>query len=48
LIECQKILKGIEGIAFIYLTEEDVVRNPLVKKIIKAYEEYETSKESRR
>ncbi len=48
LIECQKILKGIEGIEFVYLTEEDVVRNPLVKKIIKAYENYETSKESRR
>jgi len=45
LIECQKILKGIEGIEFVYLGEEDVVRNPLVKKIIKAYEEYEKSGE---
>ena len=46
LIECQKILKGIEGIEFVYLTEDDVVRNPLVKKIIKAYEEYERRRES--
>ncbi len=45
LIECQKILKGIEGIAFVYLTEDDVVRNPLVRRIIKAYEEYERGKE---
>lgn len=44
LIECQKILKGIEGIAFVYLNETDVVRHPLVKKIIKAYEEYEGKK----
>ena len=48
LIECQKILKGIEGIEFIYLSEEDVVRNPLVKRIIKAYEEYERSGEMER
>ncbi len=46
LIECQKILNGIEGIAFVYMTEEDVVRHPLVKKIIKAYEEYEKNKEN--
>ena len=44
LIECQKILKGIEGIAFVYLNETDVVRHPLVKKIIKAYEKYEGKK----
>lgn len=41
LIEAAKILDGIEGIAFVYLSKEDVVRHPLVKKIIKAYEEYE-------
>ncbi len=45
LIECQKILKNVEGIAFVYLTEDDVVRNPLVKRIIKAYEEYEMKRE---
>ncbi|MGE5371652.1 MAG: PhoH family protein [Solirubrobacterales bacterium] len=41
LIEIQKILKGIEGIGFEYLTPEDVVRHPLVQKIIHAYEAYE-------
>ncbi|PLV60237.1 DEAD/DEAH box helicase [Thermotoga sp. KOL6] len=46
LIECQKILKGIPGIEFVYLDESDVVRHPLVKKIIKAYEEYERSRKS--
>lgn len=38
LIEVQKILRGIEGISFQYLTEADVVRHHLVQKIIQAYE----------
>ncbi|NLW44359.1 MAG: PhoH family protein [Syntrophomonadaceae bacterium] len=43
LIEIQKILKGIEGISFNYLHREDVVRHPLVQRIIDAYEEYEAA-----
>ena len=39
--EVQKILKGIAGIEFVYMTEKDVVRHPLVQKIIRAYAEYE-------
>jgi phosphate starvation-inducible PhoH-like protein len=38
LIEIQGILKGIEGIAFVYFSDKDVVRHPLVQEIIKAYE----------
>jgi len=45
LIEIQDILKGIDGIAFQYLTREDVVRHPLVQRIIDAYERYEASTE---
>ncbi len=41
LVEATRILKGIEGIAFIYFRESDVVRHPLVARIIKAYEEAE-------
>lgn len=37
LIEVQSILKDIEGISIQYLTEIDVVRHPLVQKIIEAY-----------
>jgi len=40
LIEIQKILKKIKGIEFIHFTSEDVVRHPLVQKIINAYEKY--------
>ena len=33
-----KILKGIKGIKIVYLNKKDVVRHPLVQKIIEAYE----------
>jgi phosphate starvation-inducible protein PhoH and related proteins len=38
LVEIQGILKGIEGIEFVYFSDRDVVRHPLVQEIIKAYE----------
>lgn len=44
LVEIQSILKGIKGIRFIYFSERDVVRHPLVKKIIKAYETKRTDR----
>ena len=44
LIRSQKILAGIKGIKFVYLTEKDVVRHKLVQDIIKAYEKFENSK----
>ncbi|MBU5294006.1 PhoH family protein [Anaerosalibacter bizertensis] len=36
-----KILEGVDGIDFVTLTKLDVVRHPLVQKIIEAYDEYE-------
>ncbi len=47
LIEIQSILNGIEGIQFIYFTDKDVVRHPLVSDIIKAYERAEAKKRSK-
>ena len=38
LIEAQSVLENIEGIKFVYLKGEDVVRHELVQEIIKAYE----------
>ena len=38
----EKVLKGIEDIAFCNLTSKDVVRHPLVQKIVKAYDDYES------
>ncbi len=36
-----KVLKNIDDISFCWLTSRDVVRHPLVQKIVKAYEAYE-------
>ncbi|MBR2453171.1 MAG: PhoH family protein [Clostridia bacterium] len=36
--DAEMVLKGVEGIEFMYLSEMDVVRHPLVQKIVKAYE----------
>ena len=41
LIQVQHILKDIDGIDFIYLEREDVVRHRLVREIIAAYEEHD-------
>ncbi|HTP50451.1 MAG TPA: PhoH family protein [Anaeromyxobacteraceae bacterium] len=42
LLEVQKVLRGVEGIAFCQFSEIDVVRHPLVQEVVKAYESYET------
>jgi len=44
LLEVQQVLKDVEGIAFVHLTEEDVVRHPLVQRIIRAYDRYEAQR----
>jgi phosphate starvation-inducible PhoH-like protein len=41
LIEIQKVLNKVEGIKFTLFKAEDVVRHPLVQKIINAYEKYQ-------
>ena len=42
--EAAKVLKDVEGIEFSYFTEVDVVRHELVKRIIKAYDNYDRSR----
>lgn len=39
-----KVLKNVEEIAICRLTSSDVVRHPLVQKIVKAYDDYENRK----
>lgn len=39
--DIEKILGNVKGIKFVNLTNEDVVRNPIVQRIIDAYEKYE-------
>ena len=45
LIKSSKILRNIEGIAFIQLDEADVVRHRLVKQIIRAYDRAQEQEE---
>lgn len=40
LVEIQEVLREVEGIAFVYFDERDVVRHRLVQRIIKAYEKH--------
>lgn len=46
LVEIQQILQNIDGIEFVYLTDQDVVRHRLVRQIIKAYESYDETRVS--
>mgnify|MGYP006367686605 FL=1 len=45
LIEAQTVLKDIRGIAFTHFQSEDVVRHPLVQRIVHAYEKYDKRKQ---
>ena len=44
LIEAERVLGGVRGLAFVRFTSADVVRHPLVQKIIDAYERHEAKK----
>lgn len=43
-----RVVNGLDGISICHLTSKDVVRHPLVQKIVKAYENYEKKEESQR
>lgn len=45
LVEAKQVLKDVRGIAMTHFLSEDVVRHPLVQKIINAYEKFELSKD---
>jgi phosphate starvation-inducible PhoH-like protein len=42
------VLRGVEGISFVYFDERDVVRHALVQRIVRAYERYQESVENER
>ena len=44
LIEGERILSGVRGLAFVHFTSADVVRHPLVQKIIDAYERHDKAR----
>lgn len=45
--EAVKILRGIEGLEICHLSASDIVRHPLVQKIIEAYTRYESKKSAK-
>ncbi|HET7873073.1 MAG TPA: PhoH family protein, partial [Terriglobales bacterium] len=45
LVEAAEVLKNVEGIAFSYFSEEDVVRHHLVQRIVHAYDERSRSQQ---
>ena len=40
LIDAQNVLKGVEGVEFVYFSKEDVVRHELVQRVIEAYDSH--------
>ena len=47
LIEARNVISGVEGISFIHFNERDVVRHPLVQRIVRAYESYSVQSAAR-
>lgn len=47
LVQLPMILKGIPGIQLVHFTAEDVVRHPLVKEILRAYDDWEKQQDAR-
>jgi phosphate starvation-inducible PhoH-like protein len=45
--EVQEVLAGVEGIKFFYFDQRDVVRHPLVQKVVTAYDAFEQRKAER-
>lgn len=41
LVRARKILSGIEGVAFVHMSRDDIVRNPIIQQIVDAYEKAE-------
>ncbi len=44
LIEARTVVSNVEGIDFVHFSEKDVVRHPLVQRIVRAYDAYSTAK----
>ena len=47
LVEAERILHNVPGIAFIEMTKKDIVRHKLVSRIVEAYDAYAQKKEAR-
>lgn len=48
LIEVRRILKNVKDLTFVELDQSDVVRNPMVQSIIRAYDQHDNKKKSKK
>jgi phosphate starvation-inducible PhoH-like protein len=39
--EAVKVLRGMKGVSFVHFDDTDVVRHPLVARMVRAYQSYE-------
>ncbi len=46
LIQVQEVLKNVKGCSFTYFSSKDVIRHPMVQRIVVAYEHYEKQSQS--
>lgn len=44
LVQAMEVLHGVEGIAMVHFTEADVIRHPLVGRIVRAYDQHRQTK----
>jgi phosphate starvation-inducible PhoH-like protein len=47
LVEARDVVSGVEGISFVHFNDRDVVRHPLVQRIVRAYESYSVQNPAR-
>jgi phosphate starvation-inducible protein PhoH and related proteins len=47
LLEVQRVLRGVDGIAFCGFTEVDVVRHPLVQEVVRAYDAWDVERKAK-
>jgi phosphate starvation-inducible PhoH-like protein len=43
LVHVSRVLRDVDGISFTYFASADVVRHPLVQRIVDAYDEFEAN-----
>jgi len=48
LLDAERLLRGVDGVRFIRFTEADIVRHPLVQRIVKAYDERDATRKAER
>ena len=47
LVEARNVVEGISGVTFSHFTDQDVVRHPLVQRIVLAYDRHQPQRRGR-